>query len=85
MCYAHSPDMVWPVELDRSPWTAIVSQDGGWWVGWIAEMPGVNAQERTRVALLASLTEVLQETLEMNRADALAVAGEGYEQVPLAI
>ena len=71
--------------MDRSPWTAIVSQDEGWWIGWIAEMPGVNAQERTRAALLASLAEVLQEALEMNRTDALAVACEGYEQVPVAI
>ena len=71
--------------MDRSPWTAIISQDDGWWVGWIAEVPGVNAQERTRDDLLASLEEVLQEALEMNRSDALAVARDGYEQVPVAI
>ena len=71
--------------MDRSPWTAIISQDDGWWVGWIAEVPGVNAQERTRDDLLASLEEVLLEALEMNRSDALAVARDGYEQVPVAI
>ena len=69
----------------RSPWTAIISQDDGWWVGWIAEVPGVNAQERTRDELLASLQEVLQEALEMNRNDALAVAQDGCEQVPVTI
>ena len=71
--------------MDRSPWTAIISHDEGWWVGWIAEMPGVNAQERTRAALLASLAEVLQEALEMNRNDALAIAHEGCERVAVAI
>ena len=48
-------------------WTAIILQDDGWWIGWIAELPGVNAQERTRAALLDSLSEVLREALEMNR------------------
>ena len=71
--------------MDRSPWTAIICQDEGWWVGWIAEMPGVNAQERTRPALLASLAEVLQEALEMNRNDALSIAHEGCERVAVTI
>ena len=44
-------------------------------------MRGVNAQERTRPALLASLAEVLQEALEMNRNDALVIAHEGCERV----
>lgn len=71
--------------MDGSPWTAIVSQDEGWWIGWIAEVPGVNAQERTRAKWLASLSEVLQEALELNRNDAPALAREDYEQVPVAI
>lgn len=33
--------------MAQSAWTAIVGQDEGWWIGWIAEIPGVNAQERT--------------------------------------
>ena len=41
-------------------WTALVSHNEGWWVGWIAEVPGVNAQERSRERLLALLTEVLR-------------------------
>ena len=28
--------------------TALISREEGWWVGWIAEIPGVNAHERTR-------------------------------------
>ena len=58
--------------VTQSPWTAIVSEEDGWWIGWIAEVPGVNAQERTREALLDTLAEVLREALEMNRQDALA-------------
>lgn len=71
--------------MDRSPWTAIISRDGDWWVGWIAELPGVNAQERTREMLLASLAELLQEALAMNRDDAVALAHDDCEQVAVAI
>jgi predicted RNase H-like HicB family nuclease len=52
-----------------SRYTAVVKQDGDWWLGWVEEVPGVNAQEPTREALLASLKEVLLEALEMNRAE----------------
>ena len=52
-------------------YTAIIKQDGGWWIGWIAEIQGVNCQERTQQKLLASLRETLCEAIEMNRADAL--------------
>ena len=47
--------------------TAVVKQDGAWWVGWIEELPGVNSQEHTREALLESLREALREAIEMNR------------------
>jgi predicted RNase H-like HicB family nuclease len=50
-----------------SIYPAVVKQDGDWWLGWVEEVPGVNAQEPTREALLASLKEVLREALEMNR------------------
>lgn len=73
------------MDMDRTPWTAIISRDEGWWIGWIAELPGVNAQERTREALLESLAEILQEALEMNRDRARSLALNDYEQVPVAI
>jgi hypothetical protein len=50
--------------------TAVIKQDGPWWIGWIEEVPGVNCQERTRDALLNSLRVTLREALEMNRTDA---------------
>ena len=58
-------------------YTAITKQDSGWWLGWIEEVPGVNAQERTKEALLLSLREMLREALEFNRADARAAGGMG--------
>ncbi len=67
--------------MDTPSWTAIVSRDEGWWIGWVAEVRGVNAQERTRDELLEALAEVLREALEMNRRDAFACAGESYEEV----
>jgi len=68
-----------------STYTAVVKQDGDWWIGWVEEVPGVNAQEATREVLLASLKVVLQEALEMNRADARAAAGSSYEELALAL
>jgi predicted RNase H-like HicB family nuclease len=34
---------------------AVVKQSDGWWIGWLLDLPGVNAQERTREALMESL------------------------------
>jgi hypothetical protein len=60
-------------------------QKGLWWIGWVEDVPGVNAQERTREGLLVSLKAVLQEALEMNRAEARAAAGSSYEELALAL
>lgn len=68
-----------------STYTAVVKQDGDWWIGWVEEVSGVNAQESTREELLASLKLVLQEALEMNRAEARAAAGSSYEELALAL
>ena len=48
-------------------YTAIIKQDGDWWIGWIQEIPGVNCQEKTREELLQSLKVTLKEALEFNR------------------
>ena len=54
--------------------TAIMKQDGNWWIGWIEEVPGVNCQEKTREELLESLTVTLKEALEFNREEAIRAA-----------
>jgi predicted RNase H-like HicB family nuclease len=60
---------------------AIIKQDADWWIGWVEDVPGVNAQERTREELLISLREALTDILESYReATRLAVAGE-FEEV----
>lgn len=49
-------------------YTAAIRQDGDWWIGWVEEVPGVNAQERTRDELLKSLSEALADILELDTA-----------------
>jgi predicted RNase H-like HicB family nuclease len=66
-------------------YTAVVKQEGDTWIGWVEEVPGVNAQEQSREELLTSLKVILREALEMNRADALAAAGTSYEEMALAL
>ncbi len=65
--------------------TAIIKQDGDWWIGWVEEIPGVNCQEETRDALVESLKEALALMLELNRMDAVRAAGENFEELPLAV
>lgn len=69
----------------RKEFTAIVKQDGEWWLGWIEEVPGVNCQERSREELLESLRVTLAEALELNRQDALAAAGANFREEKIAV
>lgn len=69
----------------KNQYTAVVKQDGEWWIGWIEEVPGVNCQEATKEGLLESLRETLREALELNRGDAINAAGEGFEELNIAI
>jgi predicted RNase H-like HicB family nuclease len=67
-------------------YTAIIMQRERCWIGWIAQVPGVNAQAGTREGLLDDLQSALGEALEMNRADALAAMGSApYEAVRLVL
>ena len=34
---------------------ALIKKSGDWWIGWLVDLPGVNAQERTKEKLLESL------------------------------
>lgn len=34
---------------------AMIKKSGDWWIGWLIDLPGVNAQERTREKLIESL------------------------------
>ena len=69
----------------RSEYTAVVKQDGAWWIGWIEEIPGVNCKEQSKDELMASLKETLCEALEMNKQDALTAAGIGFREEIIAV
>jgi predicted RNase H-like HicB family nuclease len=64
----------------KNNYTAVIKQDGDWWIGWIKEIPGVNCQEATRENLVQTLRVTLSEALELNRQDALDNAGKNYEE-----
>ncbi len=34
---------------------AVIRRSGDWWIGWLVDLPGVNAQEKTRERLIESL------------------------------
>jgi predicted RNase H-like HicB family nuclease len=70
--------------MDAS-FTAVVQRDGGWWIGWIEEVPGVNAQGHTREELLENLRSALQEALELNRADAPGAAVGEFEELKIRV
>jgi predicted RNase H-like HicB family nuclease len=42
---------------------AVIKQAGDWWIGWLVDLPGVNAQERTRDQVIESLRIGAQEML----------------------
>jgi predicted RNase H-like HicB family nuclease len=68
-----------------STFTAVIRQDGPWWIGWIEEVASVSAQEHSLEELLESLRQVLREALEFNRLDALEAAGPGSEELALSL
>ena len=66
-------------------YTAVIQQDGDWWIGWMEEVPGVNCQEASRDELLETLRITLQEALELNRREAIAAAGGNYQEQQIAL
>jgi len=46
--------------------TAMIRQEGDWWLGWIEEVPGVNCQERSHEELMDTLEVTLREALELH-------------------
>jgi predicted RNase H-like HicB family nuclease len=66
-------------------YTAVTKHLDDWWIGWIEEVPGVNCQERTYDELLESLRITLREALEYNRQEAINAAGEGYQEIKIAV
>jgi len=58
------PDPNWTT---AGPFTTVYQQDEGWWIGYVEELPGANAQERTLEEARESLREAIRDVLEANR------------------
>jgi predicted RNase H-like HicB family nuclease len=47
---------------------AVIKKSEDWWIGWLVDLPGVNAQERTKEELTESLRvgaeDMLSTTIE---------------------
>jgi predicted RNase H-like HicB family nuclease len=55
----------------HNEFTAIIEQDGDWFIAYCPEIPGANGQGRTKDEARASLTEAIALILEDRRDDAL--------------
>lgn len=72
-------------EALMNEYTAVIKQDGDWWIGWIEEVPGVNCQEATRAELLETLRVTLKEILAINKAESIAFAGDDFQTERIAV
>lgn len=69
----------------QNTYTAVIQQDGDWWIGWIEEIPGVNCQEATKEELLDTLRVTLAEAIQLNREEALRDVAAGYVEEPVLV
>jgi predicted RNase H-like HicB family nuclease len=69
----------------KAEFTAIVKRDGDWWIGWVEEIPGANAQEKTKEELISSLREAVKDIIELRCQEARARAISDFEEIPLAV
>jgi hypothetical protein len=53
----------------------VIKQVDGWWIGWLVDLPGVNAQEKTRKELLVSLRIGAKDMLARNVQFSAAMLG----------
>jgi len=64
----------------KRSFTAVISREDDWWVGFILEVAGVNCQGRTRKELTGNLRSALKEALQIRRELTLATASQQYEE-----
>ncbi len=55
----------------HNEFTAIIEQDGKWYIAYCPEIPGANGQGKTQEEARSSLAEAITLILEDRRADAL--------------
>lgn len=63
--------------------SAVIFNEDDWWVGWVEEIPGANAQEKTKEELLISLREAASDIIELNREEARGAMEREFEEVAL--
>jgi transcriptional regulator with XRE-family HTH domain len=54
-------------EHTGGPFTAVYQTDGEWWLGYVEELSGANAQERSLEECRESLREAVEDILDANR------------------
>ena len=69
----------------KREFTAIIKKEDDWWVGWVEEVPGANAQEKTKDELIISLKEAVKDILELRREEARRQAKNNYEEISIAV
>ncbi len=55
----------------KNEFTAIIEEEGDWFIAWCPEIPGANGQGRTRDEVRASLAEAIALILEDRREEGL--------------
>jgi predicted RNase H-like HicB family nuclease len=69
----------------RNEFTAIVEQDGPWFVAYCAEVPGANGQGKTHEECMASLREAISLILEHRREESLRSLPPDAKQEPVIV
>jgi predicted RNase H-like HicB family nuclease len=69
----------------RNEFTAIIEQDGPWFVAYCAEVSGANGQGRTREECLANLREAITTILEQRREESLRALPPDAQQEPVIV
>ena len=64
----------------HNEFTAIVEQDGPWYVSYCAEVPGANGQGNSREECLANLREAISLILEHRREESLRALPPGAQK-----
>jgi len=49
--------------MNKSNMKAILKKVDDWWIGWLVDLPGVNAQEKTKARVIESLKVGAEEML----------------------
>ena len=55
----------------HNEFTAVIEQDGDWFIAYCPEIPGANGQGRTKDECLQNLADAIELILEDRREDAL--------------